>query len=155
MIHKKQIGKETDANTSIYEAVGKMLLGNVTAGRMVNPATLGLIDKALKTGQDSEYEELLEKPLWQFTGKDHEYMLKHVLMESFTSVDAEPSSQKRYVQGYQGIASLFGCSKSTAQRIKKSGIIDDAITQVNRKILVDADLALQLVKESEYKVNEQ
>ncbi len=154
MIHKKQIGKETDANTSIYEAVGKMLLGNVTAGRMVNPATLGLIDKALKTGQDSEYEELLEKPLWQFTGKDHEYMLKHVLMESFTSVDAEPSSQKRYVQGYQGIASLFGCSKSTAQRIKKSGIIDDAITQVNRKILVDADLALQLVKESEYKVNE-
>ena len=81
-------------------------------------------------------------------------MLKHVLMESFTSVDAEPSSQKRYVQGYQGIASLFGCSKSTAQRIKKSGIIDEAITQVNRKILVDADLALQLVKESEYKVNE-
>ena len=155
MIHKKQIGKETDANTSIYEAVGKMLLGNVTAGRMVNPATLGLIDKALKTGQDSEYEELLEKPLWQFTGKDHEYMLKHVLMESFTSVDAEPSSQKRYVQGYQGIASLFGCSKSTAQRIKKSGIIDEAITQVNRKILIDADLALQLVKESGYKVNEQ
>ena len=154
MIHKKQIGKETDANTSIYEAVGKMLLGNVTAGRMVNPATLGLIDKALKTGQNSEYEELLEKPLWQFTGKDHEYMLKHVLMESFTSVDAEPSSQKRYVQGYQGIASLFGCSKSTAQRIKKSGIIDDAITQVNRKILVDADLALQLVKESGCKMNE-
>jgi hypothetical protein len=154
MIHKKQIGKETDANTSIYEAVGKMLLGNVTAGRMVNPATLGLIDKALKTGQDSEYEELLEKPLWQFTGKDHEYMLKHVLMESFTSVDAEPSSQKRYVQGYQGIASLFGCSKSTAQRIKKSGIIDEAITQVNRKILVDADLALQLVKESGCKMNE-
>lgn len=154
MIHKKQIGKETDANTSIYEAVGKMLLGNVTAGRMVNPATLGLIDKALKTGLDSEYEELLEKPLWQFTGKDHEYMLKHVLMESFTSVDAEPSSQKRYVQGYQGIASLFGCSKSTAQRIKKSGIIDEAITQVNRKILVDADLALQLVKESGCKMNE-
>lgn len=154
MIHKKQTGKETDANTSIYEAVGKMLLGNVTAGRMVNPATLGLIDKALKTGQDSEYEELLEKPLWQFTGKDHEYMLKHVLMESFTSVDAEPSSQKRYVQGYQGIASLFGCSKSTAQRIKKSGIIDEAITQVNRKILVDADLALQLVKESGCKMNE-
>lgn len=155
MIHKKQIGKETDANTSIYEAVGKMLLGNVTAGRMVNPATLGLIDKALKTGQDSEYEELLEKPLWQFSGKDHEYMLKHVLMENFSCVEVKPTSQKRYVQGYQGIADLFGCSRSTAQRIKRSGIIDEAITQVNRKILVDADLALQLVKESGYKVNEQ
>ena len=152
MIHKKQIGKETDANTSIYEAVGKMLLGNVTAGRMVNPATLGLIDKALKTGQDSEYEKLLEKPLWQFSGKDNEYMLKHVLMESFSSAEVKPFSQKHYVQGYQGIATLFGCSKSTAQRIKKSGIIDEAITQVNRKILVDADLALQLVKDSDYNV---
>ena len=81
-------------------------------------------------------------------------MMKHVLMESLSVESTEPSSQKRYVQGYQGIASLFGCSKSTAQRIKKSGIIDEAITQVNRKILVDADLALQLVKESGYKVNE-
>ena len=154
MIHKKQIGKETDANTSIYEAVGKMLLGNVTAGRMVNPATLGLIDKALKTGQDSEYEELLEKPLWQFTGKDHEYMLKHVLMESLSDEGGNQPSNKKYVQGIKGIADLFGCSKSTAQRIKNSGVIDDAITQVQRKILVDADLALQLVKESGYKVGE-
>jgi hypothetical protein len=96
----------------------------------------------------------LDKPLWQFTGKDHAYMMKHVLMESLSVESTEPSSKKRYVQGYQGIASLFGCSKSTAQRIKKSGIIDEAITQVNRKILVDADLALQLVKESGYKVNE-
>ena len=81
-------------------------------------------------------------------------MLKHVFMESLSVESPQPSSQKRYVQGYQGIANLLGCSKSTAQRIKKSGIIDDAITQVNRKILVDADLALQLVKESGCKMNE-
>lgn len=154
MIRKGQIVKEKDANTSIYEAVGKMLLGNVATGRMVNPAPLSLISKAINTGQDPEYEELLEKPLWQFTGKDHEYMLKHVFMESLSVESPQPSSQKRYVQGYQGIANLFGCSKSTAQRIKKSGIIDDVITQVNRKILVDADLALQLVKESGCKMNE-
>lgn len=154
MIRKGQIAKEKDANTSIYEAVGKMLLGNAATGRMVNPAPLSLISKAINTGQDPKYEELLEKPLWQFSGKDHEFMLKHILMESFASAEVEPSSQRRYVQGYQGIADLFGCSRSTAQRIKKSGIIDEAITQVNRKILVDADLALQLVKDSNYKVHE-
>ena len=33
-------------------------------------------------------------------------------------------------------------------RIKKSGIIDKAITQIGRKIVVDADLALSLAKES-------
>lgn len=151
---KKNYLKQPVANASLYEAVGKMLLGNAAAGRTVASASLGLLDKALKVEQDPEYEELLEKPLWQFTGKDHVYLLKHVLMESLSSEDDEPPSKKRYVQGYQGIATLFGCSKSTAQRIKKSGIIDEAITQVNRKILVDADLALQLVKESGYKVNE-
>lgn len=153
MIHKKNLSKVKDVNTSIYEAVGKMLLGNATPGRMMNPAPLSLINKALNTGKDPEYEKLLEKPLWQFSGKDHEYLLKHVLMESFFSAEVKPSSQKHYVQGYQGIASLFGCSKSTAQRIKKSGIIDEAITQVNRKILVDADLALQLVKDCDFTVN--
>lgn len=154
MIHKNRISKEKDANTSIYEAVGKMLLSNTATGRMVNPAPLSLISKAINTGQDPEYEELLVKPLWQFSGKDHEYMLKHILMESLFVKSPQLSSQIRYVQGYQGIATLFGCSKSTAQRIKKSGIIDDAITQVGRKILVDADLALQLVKESGCKMNE-
>ena len=33
----------------------------------------------------------------------------------------------------------------TANRIKKSGVIDKAITQCGRKIIVDSELALQLV----------
>ena len=33
---------------------------------------------------------------------------------------------------------------STANKIKKSGKIDKAITQVGRKIVVDAELALEL-----------
>ena len=46
--------------------------------------------------------------------------------------------------GIKGIADTFGCSIPTANRIKRSGVIDDAITQVGRKIVVDADLALEL-----------
>lgn len=150
---RKGVLPQQSVSPSVYEAVGKLLLSNAVAGSPLKPV-VGLNDKVTCSDDDPEYVALLDKPLWQFTGKDHAYMMKHVLMESLSVESTEPSSQKRYVQGYQGIASLFGCSKSTAQRIKKSGIIDDAITQVNRKILVDADLALQLVKESEYKVNE-
>ena len=152
-MYKKGVLPQQSVSPSVYEAVGKLLLGNAVAGSPLKPF-VGLNDKVTCSDDDPEYVALLDKPLWQFTGKDHAYMMKHVLMESLSVESTEPSSQKRYVQGYQGIASLFGCSKSTAQRIKKSGIIDEAITQVNRKILVDADLALQLVKESEYKVNE-
>ncbi len=150
---RKGVLPQQSVSPSVYEAVGKLLLSNAVAGSPLKPV-VGLNDKVTCSDDDPEYVALLNKPLWQFTGKDHAYMMKHVLMESLSVESTEPSSQKRYVQGYQGIASLFGCSKSTAQRIKKSGIIDEAITQVNRKILVDADLALQLVKESGCKMNE-
>lgn len=36
------------------------------------------------------------------------------------------------------------CSMPTANRIKKSGKISKAITQIGRKIIVDAELALEL-----------
>ena len=52
--------------------------------------------------------------------------------------------EKRYVYGLAGIARLFGCSLPTTNRIKQSGKINRAITQVGRKIIVDADLALEL-----------
>ncbi len=51
---------------------------------------------------------------------------------------------KKYVYGIVGIARLFGCSMPTANRIKQSGKIDKAITQIGRKIIVDAELALEL-----------
>lgn len=54
------------------------------------------------------------------------------------------NDDKRYVYGIDGIARLFGCSKPTANRIKKSGKIDGAITQIGRKIVVDAEKALEL-----------
>ena len=43
-----------------------------------------------------------------------------------------------------GLADVFGCSVTTAQRIKSSGKIDRAITQTGRTIVIDAELALEL-----------
>lgn len=58
------------------------------------------------------------------------------------------SVSKRSYYGIEGIARIFGCSVPTANRIKKSGVIDKAITQIGRKIVIDADLALALAKEA-------
>ena len=54
--------------------------------------------------------------------------------------------KKHYVYGMQGICDLFGCSSATASRIKKSGAIDPAISQIGNTIVVDADLALDLLR---------
>ncbi|MDR2036676.1 MAG: DUF3853 family protein [Bacteroidales bacterium] len=55
-----------------------------------------------------------------------------------------PNKEKRYVYGIGGIARLFNCSLPTANRIKKSGKINAAIKQIGRKIIVDAELAIEL-----------
>ena len=66
--------------------------------------------------------------------------------QSLRSLDCRMRSrqERKYVYGILGIAKLFGCSLPTANRIKKSGKIDKAITQIGRKIIVDAELALEL-----------
>lgn len=56
----------------------------------------------------------------------------------------QPKPQKRIVYGIAGIAQIFNCSMTTANRIKASGRINRAIKQNGRIIVVDADLALEL-----------
>ena len=85
------------------------------------------------------------KPVWQMTGEELLFLAQHGNM-STNGETAKASSieEKRHVCGLAGIARLFGCSLPTANRIKQSGKINRAITQVGRKIIVDADLALEL-----------
>jgi len=90
-------------------------------------------------------ETLKEKPLFQMTAEEFLYLQKNynteVLEKKPESIDG-----KKHVYGILGIAKLLGCSKSSANRIKKSGIIDNAIIQNGRKIIVDSELALELIK---------
>lgn len=61
------------------------------------------------------------------------------------SIDNTPK-EKRLMYGIAGIAQLFNCSMTTANRIKASGKIDKAISQCGRMITIDADFALELMK---------
>lgn len=85
------------------------------------------------------------------TGEELSELIKSELQNE-TKFSATPQTNQRgkaipnYVFGLKGIAKLFGCSVSSARRLKKSGKIDDAIIQEGRKIIVEADKALFLVK---------
>lgn len=87
--------------------------------------------------------ELREKPIWQMTGAEFLFLQEHGNTKQADSVKID-SSDKKYVYGIGGIAKLFGCSIPTANRIKAGGKIDKAIKQIGRKIVVDAELALEL-----------
>ena len=90
--------------------------------------------------------ELLGKPVWQMTDGELLYLAQNGnISTSMESTKASSSKkEKRYVYGLAGIARLFGCSLPTANRIIQSGKIDRAITQIGRKIIIDAELALEL-----------
>lgn len=70
-----------------------------------------------------------------------------------TEVEVIKEPNKKYVYGRAGIAELFQCSKTTASRIKNSGLIDGAYRQVGRLIIVDAEKALELAAKRDKKNN--
>lgn len=79
------------------------------------------------------------------TGEEFIFLNRHASTDNGAKTPQPVTdTDKKYVYGINGIARLFGCSMPTANRIKKSGKISKAITQIGRKIIVDAELALEL-----------
>lgn len=97
----------------------------------------------LKQNKIMNVAELKEKPIWQMNGAEFLFLQEHGNAKQIDSIKVD-TLDKKYVYGIGGIARLFNCSIPTANRIKKSGKIDKAIKQIGRKIVVDADLALEL-----------
>ena len=90
-------------------------------------------------------QDLLNKPLWQMTGEEFLFLTNSTAFkEEKNKIQVIDATSSKYVYGLKGIADLFGCSIPTANRIKKSGRIDKAIKQIGRKIIVNAELALEL-----------
>ena len=69
-------------------------------------------------------------------------------LKELLNVDRQPnvvvkSNEKRLVYGLAGIRKLFNVSHATAFRYKET-IIKDAVSQNGRKIVVDAEKAMEL-----------
>lgn len=71
------------------------------------------------------------------------------LINTLLGREPAPSpQQRRLVYGIKGIEELFNCCHLTAQRYKKT-FLAPAIKQRGRKIIVDAEYAIELFKEHE------
>lgn len=93
-----------------------------------------------------DINQLLQKPVAMMTGEELLFLFSKGIESKNTKMSQSVSKGNYY--GIEGIARVFGCSVPTANRIKRSGVIDKAITQIGRKIVIDADLALALAKEA-------
>lgn len=94
-------------------------------------------------------DQLLKLPLWQYTGEQLLELLDTRNVKDNIDTECSATTAKRWlVYGIEGLCDLLQCSKATAHRIKNSGVIKDAITQTGRKIIIDAQLALELIQSS-------
>lgn len=91
-------------------------------------------------------DELKQKPVAMMTGEELSVLIDSRMATWTTEIAS--LSQRRIYYGIEGIAQIFGCSVPTTNRIKKSGMIDDAITQIDRQIVIDDNLALELAKKA-------
>ena len=79
-------------------------------------------------------------------------LLKEIVMSVLTDEDVNKVIDDKYndksmtVKGLQGIASIFGCSLPTAQKLKQT-VIKDAVSQHGRLILTDVKKAKRLFDE--------
>ena len=94
-------------------------------------------------------DQLLKFPLWQYTGEQLlELLDSRNVRDNFAPESTASTANRWLVYGIEGLCELLQCSKATAHRIKNSGVIKDAITQTGRKIIIDAQLALELIQSS-------
>ncbi|WP_417430096.1 DUF3853 family protein [Halpernia sp.] len=90
--------------------------------------------------------EDFNKPIWQLTIGE----LVDILDSRAPKVERETieltDNKAKYVYGLSGLATILGCSKNHAGKLKSTGMFDEAIIQNGRKIIIDSEKALELFK---------
>ena len=82
-------------------------------------------------------------PIWQLTVAE----FKTLINETKETKQVQPiDNGNENVYGIAGLAELLNCSKTTAQKIKSSGDIDKAITQVGRQIIINKKQVIEILK---------
>ncbi len=80
---------------------------------------------------------------------DNTKLISELTVEEYTKLFIKLmniKTEKKYVYGLKGLARLLGCSRTKAYKVKKSGILDAAITKNGRLLIIDKEQVLELVK---------
>ena len=83
-------------------------------------------------------------PLFKLTLQELKAELRVEIQNQFSTL----FPKKKYEYGIKGLAKILGCSRAKASKIKNSGIIDEAIFQNGKIIVIDIEKALELLNKN-------
>ena len=75
---------------------------------------------------------------------DRNKLISELTVGEFLDLTNNLPTKKEYVYGLKGLAKILGCSRTKASVIKQSGILDEAISQNGKIIVIDKEKALKL-----------
>lgn len=84
--------------------------------------------------------------LMEPNAKDYEKYIWQLTVAEYIELHRDMVKEKKYEYGYSGLAKVLGCGRSTAYNIKASGILDEAISQQGKIIVVDVEHALRIIR---------
>ena len=87
-------------------------------------------------------------PAWTLTAGDVYDMIHKAVgsVQQEEEVKATDYTDEKYAFGLKEIASRLRCSKTTAWKTVNSGKINPAVSRDGNRIIVDIELAIQLLK---------
>lgn len=94
--------------------------------------------------EDINIEPLLEKPVWQMTGREFCALSRYA-----NSWDNEENAHSEQVicEGVESLAQYLGCSPSKVYELKRNGILDASIIpSVGRRVRFNGNTAQALIK---------
>ena len=83
-------------------------------------------------------------------GNETKKYLWELTIDEFKELQFEITKEKSYEYGIKGLAKILGCSRSKAYNIKASGIIDEAIFQNGKMMVIDVEKTLRLLSENSF-----
>jgi len=85
-------------------------------------------------------QDLLNKPLWQMTGREFCSLAESVLLHT-----PSPAPVRSTIIGVRALAEFLGCCESTVYSLRRHRVLDDAIvSHIGRRIVFDGDRARDL-----------
>lgn len=129
----------------VLQTIGGILM-NVASGESKDSLLMNMLKPSSIDVDPNEFKDLLSKPLWQLTGEQYKKLTEGVMLNIVSNLQSQ-GQKTHLIYGIDGLANFLGTSRSTAQRIKNSGIIEEAIVQRGRTIIIDGDMAMRLMKE--------
>lgn len=79
---------------------------------------------------------------------DKTKLISELTVDEFLQLINNAKQEKKYEYGLKGLARVLNCSRSKASEIKSSGILDGAIIQNGKIIVIDKEKAIELFKKN-------